>query len=104
MKTDAQGLIDLYLRELEREPGTLPRSRRREVMDDVRAHIADARHEAGHDEITVRELLDRLGDPAEIATEARERFGIRPRLRGMLQPSTNKAGPKSREANRLFAD
>lgn len=77
MKTDTQGPIARYLKELERELVGLPRSRRREVMDDVRAHIADARAETGDDEITTRGVLDRLGDPTEIAEDARERFGVR---------------------------
>jgi hypothetical protein len=77
MMTDSQGLIDRYLKELERELSALPRARRHEVMDDVRAHISEARSQAGNDEAAVRELLDRLGDPTEIAEDARERFGVR---------------------------
>jgi hypothetical protein len=85
MMTDSQGLIDRYLKELERELSALPRGRRREVMDDVRAHISEARFEAGNDEAAVRELLDRLGDPVEIAADARERFGVRPSKVGFME-------------------
>jgi Protein of unknown function (DUF1700) len=85
MMTDSQGLIDRYLKELERELSALPRGRRREVMDDVRAHISEARSEAGNDEAAVRELLDRLGDPVEIAADARERFGVRPSKVGFME-------------------
>jgi len=85
MMTDSQGLIDRYLKELERELSALPRARRREVMDDVRAHISEARSEAGNDESAVRELLDRLGDPTEIAEDARDRFGVRPVKAGFME-------------------
>ena len=54
-------------------------------MDDVRAHISEARAESGDDAIAVRELLDRLGDPTEIAAEARERFGIHPARVGFME-------------------
>ena len=58
-------------------PG-IPRAGRREMLDEVRGHIADAA--AGlspEDETGIRNVLERLGDPSEIAAEARERFGVR---------------------------
>lgn len=71
-------LVDEYLDRLESELAAVPRSGRREVMDEIEAHIADARAELfASDETEVRNLLERLGDPAEIAAEARERFGVR---------------------------
>jgi uncharacterized membrane protein len=85
LKTDTQGLIDRYVKELERELSALPRARRREVMDDVRAHISEARAEAGDDQASVRELLDRLGDPTEIAEDARARFGVHPAKVGFME-------------------
>jgi hypothetical protein len=85
MMTDSQGLIDRYLKELERELSALPRARRREVMDDVGTHISEARAQTGDDEAGVRELLDRLGDPGEIAAEARERFGVLPAKIGFME-------------------
>ena|ERR671910_941152 len=68
--------VDSYLRDLEEELRDLPPSRRRELVEEIRQHIDDAVREGG-DEAEIRNVLERLGDPAEIAAEARERFGIR---------------------------
>lgn len=73
----ADQLVDDYLRRLDAELRTLPKARRSEVLDEISDHIAEAR--AGldaSDEAAIRNLLDRVGDPAEIAAEARERFGM----------------------------
>jgi hypothetical protein len=51
---------DTYLKELDQALAGLPRSRRREVIDEVVARG------------------DLLGDPADIAAEARARFGLGP--------------------------
>lgn len=85
MKTDTEGLVNRYMKELERELRTLPRARKREVVDDVRAHIAEARAESGSNELALRDVLDRLGEPADIAAEARERFGIKPAKVGFIE-------------------
>src|SRR5207253_262459 len=46
--------------------------------DEIEAHIQEARSEFDpDDEVGVRNVLDRIGDPAELAAEARERFGIK---------------------------
>ena len=43
-------------------------------------HIEEARAEGAMEtEADVLNVLDRLGDPEEIAREAKERFGVRPR-------------------------
>ena len=71
-------LVDDYLDRLESELRGVPRAGRREVLDEIEAHIAEARAELpADDEVDVRNLLERLGDPADIAAEARERFGVR---------------------------
>ena len=60
-----------YLRELDRRLASLPRGRRRQVREEVRAHIEEAcRQLAPEDEAGVRQLLDQLGEPEEIAREA----------------------------------
>lgn len=77
MTTEVDALILRYLQDLEAELRDLPASRRQELMDEVGEHIATAR--AGLDpetEAGVRSVLERLGDPADIAAEARERFGV----------------------------
>jgi uncharacterized membrane protein len=80
MASKADTLVADYLKRLNMELRGLPRARRRELLEEISEHIAEAR--AGleaDDEAGVRTLLDRLGDPADIAAEARERFGVRER-------------------------
>jgi hypothetical protein len=74
----ARGTVERYLHELDVELKDLPPNRRRELLDEIREHIGSALEEApSHEESEVRNVLERLGDPAEIAEEARQRFGIR---------------------------
>jgi uncharacterized membrane protein len=69
--------VDSYLRELDRELHDLPAARRRDIVDEIREHIESALAESGaRDDVEVRNVLERLGDPADIAEEARERFGV----------------------------
>ena len=77
MRRTPDALVNDYLEQLDAELADLPRGSRREVMDEISTHIAEMR--AGlvaENELEIRQLLDRLGDPAEIAAEARERFGV----------------------------
>jgi hypothetical protein len=77
MASKAEELVADYLNRLNAELRGLSRARRRELVEEIAEHIADAR--AGledESEAEIRTLLDRLGDPVEIAAEARERFGI----------------------------
>jgi uncharacterized membrane protein len=77
MSRTADQLVDDYLRRLDAELGGLPRARRREVLGEISEHIAEARADLdASDEAAIRNLLERVGDPAEIAAEARERFGM----------------------------
>jgi hypothetical protein len=73
----ARTTVDTYLRELDRELRDLPPARRRELLEEIRDHIDSALEDPAAGEADVRNVLDRLGDPAEIAAEARERFEIR---------------------------
>lgn len=78
MSSTSDTLVDRYLHRLDAELRDLPRARRREVVDEIAAHIEDARSEGSlESEAGLRTLLDRIGDPAEIAAEARARFGVR---------------------------
>jgi hypothetical protein len=70
-------LVDRYLKDLEAELRDLPTNRRRELLDEVGEHIGAARAALDTEtEAAIRTLLERLGDPADIAAEARERLGI----------------------------
>jgi uncharacterized membrane protein len=73
--TTVDQLVEDYLGRLEEELSDVPRARRRELVGEIAEHIAEGRAEATT-EAEVRTLLDRLGEPAEIADEARERFGV----------------------------
>jgi hypothetical protein len=77
MTTKADILIDRYLNDLKAELGGVPANRRRELLEEVGEHITQARAALDADtEAAIRTVLERLGDPAEIAADARERFGV----------------------------
>jgi uncharacterized membrane protein len=77
MTTEADALVLRYLQNLESQLGDLPAGRRQELLDEVGEHIAAARADLDPEtEAGVRTMLERLGDPADIAAEARERFGV----------------------------
>jgi HAAS domain-containing protein len=77
MTTNVDVLVDRYLTDLEAELHDLPATRRREILDEVGEHIAEARAALDAEtEATIRTVLERLGDPADIAAEARDRFGV----------------------------
>lgn len=89
MKPPTDRLVDDYVKQLDSELADLPRMRRREIVEEISEHIAEARAASpSQDEAAVRTLLDRLGDPAEIAAEARERFGVQPRKSRALETAT----------------
>jgi hypothetical protein len=80
MASDTDKLVADYLWRLDRELRDLPRARRRELVDEISGHIAEARADLETEsEAAVRSLLDRLGEPEEIAAEARGRVGVEPR-------------------------
>jgi uncharacterized membrane protein len=73
MKSTADKLVADYLERLNRELAGFPRARRRELVDEISGHIAEARADLEtENEAAIRTLLDRLGDPADIAAEAGE--------------------------------
>ena len=81
----AKQAVKEYLHELDQELQDLPRSRRQELLGEIHEHIDSALAESpALDEAEVRNVLDRLGDPSDIAEEARQRFGVpRQRSRGL---------------------
>jgi uncharacterized membrane protein len=70
---------DEYLGRLRRSMGDLPAERRDEVVSGIEEHIGEmlAQMESTTD-VDVRNALDRVGNPDDIAHGARERFGITP--------------------------
>src|SRR6266704_2703722 len=65
-----------YLRRLRRAAWTMPRARRRELLGQIAAHIAEARAAGA---VPLRRVLDDLGDPGDIAATGRvqRRLGVR---------------------------
>ena len=77
MTTQGDALVYHYLTDLEAELRGLPTNRRRELLEEVGEHISAARATLDPEtEAGIRTVLERLGDPADIAAEARERFGV----------------------------
>jgi hypothetical protein len=65
---DADALIADYLGRLRAASWPLPPARREELQGEVTEHIGAALAEAGaRDEVTVRNVLERLGTPEDIA-------------------------------------
>src|SRR5947209_1561907 len=73
----ATDIINGYMARLEAEAADLPRTERRELIDGVREHIAEARAQLAEEtDADLLNLLDRLGGPAELAAEERERLHL----------------------------
>jgi hypothetical protein len=87
MSSNLNRPVEKYLKRLDAELAGLPRGRRREIVDEIAEHIAEAR--AGlpgpETEADIRTLLERLGDPADIAAAARQRFGVVPARPGWME-------------------
>jgi hypothetical protein len=78
MSATRDRLVDDYLGRLDAALGGLPRERRREIVEEIAEHITAAREElAPGDEAALRTLLDRLGDPEQIAADASEDAPVR---------------------------
>lgn len=74
----ASDIINGYLARLESETADIPRTERRELIGGVREHIAAARDQMPEEtDAALLNLLDRLGDPAELASEERGRLGLK---------------------------
>ena len=80
MQTDR--LRDDYLRRLETAATVLPRERREELVDEIRAHLDAALSGAApDDELAVRNAIERLGPPEAIVLAAVEPAAPEPRAR-----------------------
>lgn len=88
MRTETQHpLVTRYLKDLDRALRDVPGDRRREIVDAIRSHIAEAAADRG-DEMTeaeLRTLLEQVGHPDAIADDTRDRLGIRRRRGGAME-------------------
>ena len=76
-----------YLRRLQRSMA-VPAQRRDDDLAEIEEHIASGLAEfPSPTDADVRNVLERVGDPADIAAEARERFGIKPAKRSWTDPA-----------------
>ena len=72
MTSSTDRIVEEYLSRLRAALGDLPRARRRELVREISDHIAEGRASLPKDdEAAVGALLERLGDPDDIAAEAR---------------------------------
>ena len=84
METDR--LVDDYLRRLEAAAAHLQRSRRAELVAEIREHIEAAlRQEDTANEVAVRNVLERLGPPEEIVEAAEPPPSESPARAGKLE-------------------
>lgn len=73
MSTDDDQLVEDYLARLHTAASALPAERRAELVEEITAHIAEARLAgASASPVDVRNILDRLGDPDDIVRMATE--------------------------------
>jgi hypothetical protein len=68
---DLDRIVDEYLSRLEVALADLPSDRRQQLMESITDHIREARVTlSATSEVAVRDILDRVGQPADIAAEA----------------------------------
>jgi hypothetical protein len=81
----AEAIVRDYFARLERALAPLPRSRRNQLLEDLREHVTLARAGLGEEsELSVREIFEHLGPPEDIAAEA---LATSPRPPGRLRPT-----------------
>jgi hypothetical protein len=81
--TETDRLVDNYLRRLEVAAAHWQRSRRTELVAEIREHIETAlRQEEAAGEAAVRNVLERLGEPEEIVDAAEPPGRAAPPVRG----------------------
>ncbi len=84
METDR--LVDDYLGRLEKAAAHMQRSRRAELIAEIREHIETAlREEEAASEVAVRNVLERLGPPEEIVDAAEPEPAAPPVRTGKLE-------------------
>jgi hypothetical protein len=71
MRVHTDPLVDDYLRRLDAAASTLPADQRDELISEIRDHLEEAlRQTPAGDQAAVRNALERLGSPEEIAAAA----------------------------------
>ncbi|NUS00666.1 MAG: hypothetical protein HOV67_36050 [Kribbellaceae bacterium] len=84
--TDADRLVDAYVKHLTKAAEPLPESRRTDLLADVTSHIAEARAAGATSADDVRRMLQRLGDPDELVAASTDGLVLveryRPTFRG----------------------
>jgi uncharacterized membrane protein len=84
----ADQLVSDYLGRLDSALAGLPKARREEILDEITNHIAEERSRLRDEsDSDLRDLLDRVGDPAEVADAARDETDERP------APQPRRIGP-----------
>jgi hypothetical protein len=69
--SDLDQIVDQYLSRLEVALADLPPQRREQLIESITDHISEARATlSANSEVAVRDILDRVGQPADIAAEA----------------------------------
>ncbi len=87
MTTSSERVMDDYLGRLEHSLSDVPAAQRKVIIAEIVTHIDEALAEEPDDsEASVRNVLDRVGDPEEIASEAREDLDIRRPKTSVLDP------------------
>ena len=78
--TDDDTMVTAYLRRLRRAARGLPRARRQELLDQVTEHITQAQEHGapGAGPAELRNVLERLGEPEDIAAAAGGPAAARP--------------------------
>lgn len=75
MSATGSPLVENYLRRLDAALAGVPADRRREIIEGVAQHVADARlqlEDRQDNDEAIRAILSQLGDPEVIAAEARD--------------------------------
>jgi uncharacterized membrane protein len=87
-------LVNDYLRAVEQALAGVPANRRAELLADLSEHIAAKRAELSPDqetEVEVRSILELLGDPEELAAEARADADAAPPPPILIEPKKRSA-------------